>query len=61
VQTALTWVKFLPPVLFSAGGSNWFVRWGSGGVVEVSFVVLAGMLSLLVWRLEGSAPSPKPR
>ncbi|MDW8290726.1 MAG: hypothetical protein RMM06_08380 [Armatimonadota bacterium] len=61
VQTALTWVKFLPPVLLSAGGANWFLRWGSGGVVEVSFVVLAGMLSLLVWRLEGSAPSPKPR
>lgn len=47
VQTGLTWVKLFPPVLFASGEGNWFVRWGSGGVVEVSFVLLAAALTLL--------------
>ena len=49
VQTGLTWVKYLPPVLLTPDERNWFVRWGSGGVVEVSFLILAAVLSLPVW------------
>jgi len=49
VQTGLTWVKFLPPVLLTPDERNWFVRWGSGGVVEVTFLLLAVVLSLPVW------------
>jgi len=49
VQTGLTWVKFLPPVLLTPDERNWFVRWGSGGVVEVTFLLLAAVLSLPVW------------
>ncbi|GIV15016.1 MAG: hypothetical protein KatS3mg022_0451 [Armatimonadota bacterium] len=52
MQTGLTWVKFLPPVLFTPGEGNWFVRWGSGGVVEISFLVLAVVLTLLAPRRE---------
>jgi len=60
VQTGLTWVKFLPPVLLSPDERNWFVRWGSGGVVEVSFLLLAVVLSLPFWwrtPLAGEAPT----
>jgi hypothetical protein len=60
VQTGLTWVKFLPPVLLTPDGRNWFVRWGSGGIVEVSFVLLAVVLSLPVWwqaTAEGESPA----
>jgi len=48
MQTGLTWAKYLPEVLLKPDERSWFVRWGSGGVVEVSFVVLAVILTLLV-------------
>lgn len=50
VQTGLTWAKYLPEVLLKPDESNWFVRWGSGGVVEVSFLILAVVLTLLAPR-----------
>ena len=52
VQTGLTWAKFLPEVLLKPDERNWFVRWGAGGAVEVSFVVLAVILTLLAPRYE---------
>ncbi len=53
VQTALTWAKYLPPVLLTSDGRNWLVRWGAGGVVEISFVVLSVILT--VW----TPPAPR--
>lgn len=52
VQTGLTWVKYLPEVLLKPDERNWFVRWGSGGVVEVSFLILAVVLTLMAPRRE---------
>lgn len=49
VQTALTWVKYLPPVLLQPDERLWIVRWGSGGVVEMVFVILGVILT--VWAM----------
>lgn len=56
VQTGLTWVKYLPAVLLERGEGFWLVRWGAGGVVEVSFIILSVILT--VWCLARPVQPP---
>jgi hypothetical protein len=58
IQTGLTWVKYLPEALWRPDGRSWFTRWGAGGMVEVSFLLLAMVLTLIVPHREEASPSP---
>ena len=47
MQTALTWIKLAPVPLLKPDGRGWLERWGSAAVVELSFVLLAVLLTVL--------------